>query len=85
MKLTLLRIPLLLAGDGCGVLVACTEVASASVISMSSLLDGETLGIAEHGVIADADTHAHGWPGMKAPFRRTFFDVADKEKKIHLP
>lgn len=58
MKLTLLRIPLLLAGDGCGVLVACTEVASASVISMSSLLDGETLGIAEHGVIADADTHA---------------------------
>ena len=56
MKLTLLRIPLLLAGDGCGVLVACTEVASASVISMSSLLDGETLGIAEHGVIADADT-----------------------------
>ena len=25
---------------------------------MSSLLDGETLGIAEHGVIADADTHA---------------------------
>jgi len=62
LKLTLLRIPLLLAGDGCGVLVACTEVASASVISMSSLLDGETLGIAEHGVIADADTHAHGWP-----------------------
>ena len=41
--------------------VACTEVASASVISMSSLLDGETLGIAEHGVIADADTHAHGY------------------------